>query len=292
MDLWYAHQGTTVYMLTKLPEGATREVGYNDSGWTTYEKCSAEQIKKFYLMYAKWKLVLDLGAGEGDATKRGWPIGPDDFDTMLTAKTFTNGADQDAVKTLFRKMSTNQLGGIKRLDFDGMPAPSTIDARQLGGCLGLCVNLEGLDLRNVQMSAEAATALFSNLAKGALAQLQLLSLSENSIGDAGVTTLTSACANGALAQLKTLGLDNTRTGDAGVTALATVCANGALAQLRTLYLSFNKIGDAGLTALASACANGALAQLETLNLGYSPASQQSKDALKTALNKTQCTVRF
>jgi hypothetical protein len=46
MDLWYAHQGTTVYMLTNLPEGCTRKVGYEDSGWTTYERCSAEQIKR------------------------------------------------------------------------------------------------------------------------------------------------------------------------------------------------------------------------------------------------------
>ena len=34
---WYAHQGTTVYMLTRLPEGAKRKVGYLDSGWTTCE---------------------------------------------------------------------------------------------------------------------------------------------------------------------------------------------------------------------------------------------------------------
>ena len=33
MDLWYAHQGTTVYMLTKLPEGSERSIGYSDSGW-------------------------------------------------------------------------------------------------------------------------------------------------------------------------------------------------------------------------------------------------------------------
>eukprot|EP00966_Prymnesium_polylepis_P060846 1411252-Prymnesium_polylepis.1 len=46
MDLWYAHQGTTVYMLTKLPEGSERKVGNEESGWTTYERCSAEQIKK------------------------------------------------------------------------------------------------------------------------------------------------------------------------------------------------------------------------------------------------------
>ena len=49
MDLWYAHQGTTIYMLTKLPEGSERKNGYDDSGWTSYERCSAEQIKKVWL---------------------------------------------------------------------------------------------------------------------------------------------------------------------------------------------------------------------------------------------------
>ena len=62
-------------MLTKLPEGSERKVGYEDSGWTTYERCSAEQIKKVYLFHAKWKLVLDLGAGENAARQRRWPIG-------------------------------------------------------------------------------------------------------------------------------------------------------------------------------------------------------------------------
>ena len=49
MDLWYAHQGTCVYLLTSLPEGCERENAYDDSGWPTYEKCSAELIKRFYL---------------------------------------------------------------------------------------------------------------------------------------------------------------------------------------------------------------------------------------------------
>ncbi len=47
-------------LLTTLPEGCARQVGYGDSGWTTYERCSAEQIKKFFLYYAKWKLVPAL----------------------------------------------------------------------------------------------------------------------------------------------------------------------------------------------------------------------------------------
>jgi len=161
MDLWYAHQGITVYMLTKLPEGSTRKIGYADSGWTTYERCSAEQIKKFYLYEAKWKLVLDLGAATGQdaARQRGWPVGPDDFDKLVAEKKFTNGADEVEVKKLFRKMSINQLGGITMLDFDGMPPMTARDASQLGGCLNLCVSLEKLDLQNVDMSDDACKAL-------------------------------------------------------------------------------------------------------------------------------------
>ena len=165
MDLWYAHQGTTVYMLTKLPADSTRTISYQESGWTTYERCSAEQIKKVYLYDAKWKLVLDLGVAEGDDTskQRNWPVGPDDFDELIESKTFTNGADKDAVKKLFRKMSVGQLGGIKMLDFEGIAPPTVPQAKALGRCLNLCKNLELLDLQNVKISAEACGALFGAL---------------------------------------------------------------------------------------------------------------------------------
>ena len=61
------------------------------------------QIKKFFLLNAKWKLVLNLGAGEDeDAVKqRRWPISPDDFDTMIESRKFTNGADKDEVALAF-----------------------------------------------------------------------------------------------------------------------------------------------------------------------------------------------
>ena len=174
MDLWYAHQGTAVFLLTTLPKDSERKVGYADSGWTTYERCSAEQIKKFYLHDAKWKLVLDLGDGQS-ATQRNWPVGPDHFDALVETKKFTNGSDKEAVKALFRKMSSNQLGGIEKLDFDGMQPPSVEDARRLGGCLNLCANLKVLDLCRVGMSDEACTTMFSTLASGSLAQLTVSS---------------------------------------------------------------------------------------------------------------------
>ena len=130
-----------------------------------------------------FKLVLDLGAAEGEeAAQRGWPVGPDDFDVMIEARSFTNGADKVAVKTLYRTTSTNQLGGVTKLDFDGMAAPSVEEARRLGGCLNLCVNLEKLELNEVGMSDESLRALLASLSEHALPKLERLSVSLNMIG--------------------------------------------------------------------------------------------------------------
>ena len=136
------------------------------------ERCSAEQIKKFYLFHAKWKLVLDLGvASSAEQQRRAWPVGPDDFDALVEGKVFTNGSDLDAVKALYRKMSVGQLGSIKMLDFDGMPEMSVEDGRRLGGCLALCGRLEKLDLQNAGISDEACEAIFASLGSGALDKL-------------------------------------------------------------------------------------------------------------------------
>ena len=67
----------------------------------------------------------------------------------------------------------------------------------------------------------------------------------------------------------------------------------ALASLQTLRLGGNLIGDDGLKALAEACrASGALDKLQSLYLGGNPVSQKSKDAIKSAMAKTSCSVNF
>ena len=106
---------------------------------------------------------MDLGAGIEVKAVRGWPVGPDDFDEQVDNKTFTNGADKETVKKLYRKMSVKQLGGIKELDFDGMQPPSLKDAQQLGGCLNLCTNLDILDLRRCGLTHDTIQAMVSML---------------------------------------------------------------------------------------------------------------------------------
>ncbi|CAK0897862.1 unnamed protein product [Prorocentrum cordatum] len=119
MDLWYAHQGTTVLLVTQHPRerGSQREQGYEESGWATYERCSAEQIKTGNRLVAKWDSVLDLGSSTCSvkAVGRCWPVGPQAFDGLIQTKSFTNSADRTAVKELYRKMSTAHLGSVREI---------------------------------------------------------------------------------------------------------------------------------------------------------------------------------
>ena len=228
MDLWYAHQGTTVYLLTQLPEGTQRKLGYDDSGWTTYERRSAEQIKKVYLYKAKWKLVRDLGSGDLDkdgAGSRNWPLDPDGFDELIESKEFTNGADKETVKTLYRKMSEAQLSGIEMLDFTGISAPSVSDMEQLGRCLNLCENLSQCDLTGVGLTDEPCRALFSTLKFNGV--LKTLNLRRNNIGDEGATAIGEALRGNAV--LKNLVLGENEIGDEGAKAIGGALAvNGVL----------------------------------------------------------------
>ena len=75
MDLWYAHQRTVVFMCTKPPptvqeDGTVVTRSFDASGWTTYERCCAEQIKGYYMYDARWKLCVDLGKEEGEEYHR------------------------------------------------------------------------------------------------------------------------------------------------------------------------------------------------------------------------------
>ncbi|CAK0848214.1 unnamed protein product [Prorocentrum cordatum] len=193
MDLWYAHQATTVLLLTQHPRerGSERECGYDQSGWTTYERCSAEQIKKVYRYQAKWNPVADLGGGAGvTKARRRWPVGPDEFDRLIEDRSFTNGADWEAVKALFRRMSRAQLGGVTILSFDGMPPPTPAQVAGLAGCLRLCARLEKLDLNNCNIGDDGAQALAKALPS--MPGLQYLHLPSNGIGDDGAQALAKA----------------------------------------------------------------------------------------------------
>jgi len=201
MDLWYAHQGTTVYMLTKKTEGMQRPQGYDERGWTVYERRATEQCKKAYMDNVDWRLAQDLGAVGGtvkmnyrgpqvetqeqaENSGRKWPLDPDAFDAMIGDMSFSNLKDSGLVKKLFRDMSERQLRHVEVMDFSTMWAPTVQDMEQLGRCLSHCRRLKylGLDQYRGHMTNEACVALFSNLAPDA--HIEKINLQMNDFGAA------------------------------------------------------------------------------------------------------------
>ena len=127
--------------------------------------------------FKDWELVVDLGK-EGDAQF--------DFERPPLSeplaffggheygdKTYTNGADRDAiVAPKFRDTTFELLGGVKRLDYDSLKWGDA-HVQALAVVLPLC------------------------------AQLTRLDLGENAFGDAGLSAIAEACVEGgALAKLE------------------------------------------------------------------------------------------
>jgi hypothetical protein len=106
----------------------------------------------------------------------------------------------------------------------------------LARCLNLCLNLKELYLNSVGMSDKA---MFSTLAKGAMAQLTYLSLNSNSIGDQGMNSFSTVLASGAMAKVTTLNLSGNKIGDGGMNAFSTALASGAMAKLKVLDIRGN-----------------------------------------------------
>ncbi|CAK0850204.1 unnamed protein product [Prorocentrum cordatum] len=82
-----AHKGTSVFLLTPhLRDGCSlRGKGYEDSDWTTHERCSAEQIKGVDRYEAGWAAIADFGGERRSVAGRRWPVGPDGFDTTAAS---------------------------------------------------------------------------------------------------------------------------------------------------------------------------------------------------------------
>mmetsp|Transcript_3935 Transcript_3935/g.12230 ORF Transcript_3935/g.12230 Transcript_3935/m.12230 type:complete len:293 (+) Transcript_3935:2734-3612(+) len=211
MDIWFAHQGTAVYMLTQHPKarGAARSHGYRESGWTTFERCCAEQLKHCFLTDCRWRLVVDLGEGlqptlddclrseryakeedVGEQKERCWPVGPDDFDEFMATRVFRVPSDRAVLCSLYRTMSGKNLGSVTKLSFDGMCAPTEADARRLGGCLNYCDQLVSLDLQGVGLTDSVLQILLLSLERGSLPRLR--SLRVDGIGETGVLALAEA----------------------------------------------------------------------------------------------------
>ena len=260
MDLWYAHSGITVVLLTELPdelpEGFDKTRSYENRGWTTFERCSAELGKSFKLRVAKWKLVIDT-ADESGGAKRRLPTTPERMEKLLESRHFTNGADKAAVLNLYTKTATNVLGTVARLRFKGMPLKRDDEwcsPAQLGEALNYCSGLKELKSARhaAQRRGHAGSIRWPRPRRAAGAHVSE-SFFVNRFGEQGIAAVCEAFGRGVAPKLQTLGMGANLFGDEGAKAIADAVRLGRLPEsLEVCDLAFNDIGDEGAMALATA----------------------------------------
>ena len=131
INLWYAHSSTTTWMLTSLPPDVTRR-GYEESGWTTFERHVASLISP-----STQVLRIDVGIREKlsrgalqcdyyqlclDTMERshGAPVEPAAFTRDVRAKHFTNGADYyDVVVPRYKETFLSVVEEATAIDYRG-----------------------------------------------------------------------------------------------------------------------------------------------------------------------------
>ena len=282
INTWYGHVKTHVLLVTlPLPTGHeyTNLQPYGGRGW-----CVAEQLMS--AIVKDQDALIDMSKLKGDETTvahlvingksdRPPPMAPDAFHEMLTSGVedgtikFTNSGDVSVVAKIYERAFVDEMSAATSLEFGSLgwgdeQMATLCRALTSAQAMGAMANLEVLLLDDNQVGDAGCIALAKALGTGAMAQLRELHFMDNKIGDAGMTALAGAVARGSLPQLQLLRLDSDKVGDQGMIAFAESLGNGALAQLRKLYLGDNEIGEPGMTALAGAIARGGLPVLKDL----------------------------
>ena len=117
MEVWYAHAGTTVVLLTETPEGSSA-VAYDLRGWPTFESSVAMLIKP-YPGPTTWPSLIDVSL-RASRCKRFAPRTPEGMHKLLMEKKFTNGADREVVVKLYTNVAERCIYPAKMLDYYGM----------------------------------------------------------------------------------------------------------------------------------------------------------------------------
>ena len=254
----------------------TRGLSYFQKGWTSFEYRLALMIKIANDAHASsWPQLLDLQYAAGDTRRVQFsklpPAEPLAFCEGHTygEKVYTSGADRDAiVAPKFKEATFQLLGGVEELSFEKNRWGDD-EMRSIAAVLPLCGKLRSLDLAINGFGPESARVLAAATGRGALAQVETLSLRGNRIAAEGAVALAEAIGAGALLKLQWLDLVGNGIGDVGLEALAKASlAEGALSALTRLSLNYaNKLTPRGIGALAEAGRGGAMKALKTLEVG-------------------------
>lgn len=182
VSLWYAHQSTEVWLLTRVPRESTQ---YDERGWPFFE-CAVSS------MITDPRKLLDISAAD-PRNGQDWdwasvksicrmrmrpPILPEEFARMLQNKRFTNGADRAFVTKKYKQAFEEVLGPTQELRFTDLRWGED-EATALAKVLPHCYRLERLHLTGNQMSGDAVKCLVMVAAQ--CGALKLLDIRNNPI---------------------------------------------------------------------------------------------------------------
>lgn len=266
MELWYAHQLTSCFLLRGSGEGTSR--GYDQRGWCAYESTVASILKMRWPTL--WDPIFVVGACDEVAVRQP-PPSAESFAELLETKEFTNGADRAVVVGMYATTLARALGEARQLVYVRC-GWGDAELAVLATTLHLCTQLRVLSLGHNRIG-DAGLAAFSAAIRGGrvLPQLAALSLGFNAYGTAGLAALGTAFESGALPQLETLGLSNCPT--VTPAAFEAFCdglrSRMALPRLTLLSLQGTDVGRTGLHALTDALWRGALIRIAEIVVGHS-----------------------
>jgi len=177
-------------------------LGYDDRGWTTFERMAAMLAKR--TSDWAWPLLLTSAADADTRTLRGPPLTPEAFGALLELKTFTNGkSDRALVASLYAQTASAVIKDAVILKYGGLGWADE-ECEALCAYLPVCERLQELSLIGNRISDRGALALAAVAAAGGLRSLQVLDLSNNAIGAAGLEKLRAVIDAGGLPSLTNL----------------------------------------------------------------------------------------
>ena len=175
MNLLYAHLRTSVWCLTRLPDGAPRP--YMSRGWCRLEWLISSIIKsgRRFLDIGALAEIPDVSSFEAacDAcmAARRPPVLPSDFEETLWEQepvgeyilTFTNGmGDRPFVARKYRQTFEELLRDVDRLEYKNLGWEDA-EVRQLAKLLPLCTSLQHLILIGNRITDAGARGLVGAL---------------------------------------------------------------------------------------------------------------------------------
>lgn len=288
---WFAHEHTTVWLLTNSPVGAEP---YKMRGWTTFEQAVSllptgckevldiGRLTQFSLSNMDWPSIVSACQA-----KRLPPLTPSEFRKELQQKHFSWSHDRDLLGILYQEVYEDVVEKATEMPLSRMRWGDE-EMGQLHGALGSCSQLQRLDLTRNRISDSGAETLANILLQSprVLQSLHLLDLSGNEIGDPGLCSLAAALPS--VRSIKALGFDSNFIGDQGAESLA--LALPRCSGLQQLILRRNEIGDSGAGELARAiprCSN-----LQLLDLSENEVSDVGAERFAAAFPKCSQLQRF